>query len=90
MEAHSHLKSARLGFSPLRVAYALSFLSIGSVSADFLAEWRIAEWIGLISLALLAVVTAFCFTVPRGTPRRFLPVLPAALGVAGHMICMPL
>ncbi len=90
MEMQEHPKISPSGFSPLRAAYVLSFFIIVSVVADFFVSWPTAEAIGYADLAFFTGVIGLCLAAPRGAARRFLPVLLAVLGLAGHMLCMPL
>jgi hypothetical protein len=88
-KAQKHFSIA--GFSPLRVAYALSMVIIVLVPTDFSDEcYRFVSAIWVGASVLFVLVMFFCILAPRNTQRRFLPVALALFGLLALMLCAPL
>jgi hypothetical protein len=79
-----------LGFSPLRVAYVLSFLILGLVPAEFFVSSQTLDATRKACGVLLLLVVILCFGSPRGSDCRFLPCVVAIFGLLAHMICAPM
>jgi hypothetical protein len=85
MKVSEHLKFSSSGFSPRRVAFAAVVLSFATIPLHLSDNWRVSEVAFGFSLFLLLVSGLFCFTQPRGTPKRFHPVAWALFAFVAHM-----
>lgn len=68
-------KFSVLGFSPRRVAYSAVVLGFLTIPLQFADNWRIGEAAYWFTASLILVSSLFCLMLPRGTPKRFYPVV---------------
>ena len=86
MKMSERMKVSALGFSPKRVAYCAVVLGFLTIPLQFVDNWRIGAAAFRFTASLILVSSLFCLMLPRGTPKRFYPVVWLLIALIAHML----
>jgi hypothetical protein len=73
------------GFSPKRMAYALSAFSLVLVPVHSRVPCEASEALGGVALMLAFITGVLCWLIPRDAPHRLLPRVFALVAFLAHL-----
>jgi hypothetical protein len=85
MSIPQDLKFTIWGFSPKRMAYVLSVLSIVLVPVHSYLPCEASVGLGGFALMLALVTGILCWLIPREAPRRLVPYALALAAFLAHL-----